>query len=159
MKLQKTICCKISKWCHWQSDLGNPNSATNDRITFHLWLCSKLVSPIIFTFHQNRALKKLCKMLFVLPKLLFWLLQYSNFRRKLGIEKQITLTSWYGFCQLPTLNFRKIQKPLQIKGSKMVRGWTTKEKLPHIYGNIAKVVPGTFGDFAHEQLTYLLTVN
>ena len=85
-------------------------------------------------------------------------MQYSNFRRKLGIEKQITLTSWYGFCQLPTLNFRKIQKPLQIKGSKMVGWWTTKEKLPHIYSNTVKVVP-TFGDFAHKQLTYLLTVN
>ena len=41
------------------SDLGNPNSATNGRITFHLCSCSKFVSPIVFTFHQNKALKKL----------------------------------------------------------------------------------------------------
>ena len=53
VSFETSKCCKISKWCHWQSDLGNPNSATNDRITFHLWLCSKLVSPIILHLHPK----------------------------------------------------------------------------------------------------------
>ena len=63
---------------------------------------------------------------FFSPKLLFWFLQYSNFRRKLGTEKQETMASWCGWLELPTLIFRKIQKPMQIKGSKMARWWTTK---------------------------------
>ena len=41
------------------SDLGNSNSTTNGIIAFHLCSYSKLVSPIIFTFHQNKSLKKL----------------------------------------------------------------------------------------------------
>ena len=81
LKLQKTIGHEISKWCHWQSDLVQPNSGTNGRITFRLCSYSKLLSPIMFTFHQNKALKMLWKMLFSSYKLLVWFLQYSTFRR------------------------------------------------------------------------------
>ena len=35
------------KMIYYQSDLENPNSATNDRITFHLFLYPKPVSPIV----------------------------------------------------------------------------------------------------------------
>ena len=57
LELQKIICQKISKWFHYQSDLENLNSATNDRITFHLCLFSKLVSPIILHFTKMNPLR------------------------------------------------------------------------------------------------------
>ena len=53
MKLQKTIWYKISQWCHYQSDLQIPNSATNGWITFYLCSYSKLVSAIIFISPEN----------------------------------------------------------------------------------------------------------
>ena len=46
----KVMSYKISKWCHYQSDLENLNSATNDRITFHLCSNTELLSPIILHF-------------------------------------------------------------------------------------------------------------
>ena len=48
---------KISKLCHYKSDIGNPNSATSDRITFHLCSYSKLVSPSIIYFTKIKPLK------------------------------------------------------------------------------------------------------
>ena len=56
--------------------------------------------------------------IFFLPKLLFWFLQYSNFRRKLGIEKGETMASWCGLLKLPTL--------CKLRDHKMARWWTTK---------------------------------
>ena len=44
----------------------------------------KAYDSYYFAFHQNKVLKKLWKLLFVSSKLLFWFLQYSNFRCKLG---------------------------------------------------------------------------
>ena len=66
-------------------------------------------------FSKIEPLKSYGKCFFFSPKQLIWFLQYSNFRRKLGIEKQITTIYWYGMLKLPTLIFRKNQKPLQIK--------------------------------------------
>ena len=54
---------------------------------FPSFLIFKACVSYYFTFHQTKALKKLWKMLFVSPKLLFWFLQYSNLRRKLGSWK------------------------------------------------------------------------
>ena len=48
---QKKIPLSIGSW--------KPQFSKNDRITFHLCSYSKLVSLIIFMFHQNKALKKL----------------------------------------------------------------------------------------------------
>ena len=56
--------------------------------------------------------------IFFSPKLLFWFLQYSNFRRKLGIEKRETMASWCGLLKLPTL--------CKLRDHKMARWWTTK---------------------------------
>ena len=37
----------LKNLCHYQSDLENPNPATNDRTTFRVFLYSILVSPVI----------------------------------------------------------------------------------------------------------------
>ena len=155
MKLQTTICYKNLKKVSLTIDLGNPNSATNCTITFHLCSYSKLVSPIIFTFHQNKALKKLWKMLFVSPKLFFWFLQYSNFRRKLRIEKQITITSWYRLRKSPTLILEKSKNLFKLRDQKWSDDELLKKKLLNIYGNILKLVLGTFRDFVRKQKTNL----
>ena len=93
---------------------------------------------LFFTFHQNKALKKLWKMLFVSTKQLFWFLQYSNFRRKLGSWIIMRLQS--GLHILLTLIFGKTQKLLWIKWSKMVRWLNTKEKNFWTYLAILKAV-------------------
>ena len=60
--------------------------------------------------------------------------------------------TWYELRKLLTLIFGVIQKPLQIKESKMVRWWTTKEKkLLNIFGNILNAVPGIFRDFVQKN--------
>ena len=56
LELQKTICYKISKRYPYKLDLGNPNSATNDGITFYLCSYSKLLSPIILHFTKTKPL-------------------------------------------------------------------------------------------------------
>ena len=113
----------------------------NGRFTFHLCSDSKLASPVIFTFHQGKSFKKLWKVLFVSPKLLFWLLEYSDLRRKLGKRKKSY-----------DLIYETIQKLLQIKGSTMIRWWTTnKKKILNIFGNALKAVPVTFRDFGQKQ--------
>ena len=70
------------------------NYNTNDSITFHY-----------FSLHQNKALKKLWKMLFVSPKLLFWFLRYSNFMRKLGSWKQNNYGIIKWIAEMISLNF------------------------------------------------------
>ena len=121
MKLQKTICYKISKLYHYQSDLGNPNSATNARITFHLCSYSKFMSPIILHFTKIKPLKITKKCFFVSTKLLLWFLQYSNFRKKYLFE--LTDQKWPGDGPLKKKDF-----------------WRNLA--------ISKVVPGTFWDWA-----------
>ena len=44
------------------------------------------------------------------------------------VKNEIILSSWNGLRKLSTLIFGKTLKPLWIKGSKMVRWWTTREK-------------------------------
>ena len=56
-ELQKIVRCKISKLCHYRSDLESPNSATNDWINFHLCSCLKLLPPIILQFTKIKLLK------------------------------------------------------------------------------------------------------
>ena len=45
------------KMIPFQSDLGNSDSAINDRINFHFFSFSKLVSPIILYFTKMKPLK------------------------------------------------------------------------------------------------------
>ena len=47
------------KMIPFQSDLGNPDSAINDRITFHFFFIVKACVSYYFIFHQNEALKML----------------------------------------------------------------------------------------------------
>ena len=75
---------KLQRLCHYQSDLEQPNPATNDRITFHLCACLKLVSPVILNLTKINPLKSCKKCFFVSTKLLFWFLKYANFREKSG---------------------------------------------------------------------------
>ena len=84
------ICYKISKWSTYQLDLENSNSARNDRIAFHFCSYLKLVSPNFLHFNKIKPLK-----------LLFWFLQYSNFRRKLEVKNGIIITSWNRLHILP----------------------------------------------------------
>ena len=91
LELQMVMCYKISKLYLYQSDLENPNSATNDWITFHLWSYSKLLSSIILHLTKIKKINNLKKKI-VSPKLkaffiIFCFLQYSNFTRKLGSLK------------------------------------------------------------------------
>ena len=88
-EIPKTICYKISKWWYYHLDLKNSNSTRNHRIAFNFCSYLKLVSPNFLTFHQNKALKKLWKMLFVSLKLFFWFLQHSNFWKKIEVKNGI----------------------------------------------------------------------
>ena len=103
------------------------NDATNNQILetptlpqmtrlFSIFVHIQSLFLLLFShFSKIEPLKSYGKCFFFSPKQLIWFLQYSNFRRKLGIEKQITTIYWYGMLKLPTLIFRKNQKPLQIK--------------------------------------------
>ena len=126
---------KISKLCHYKSDIGNPNSATSDRITFHLCSYSKLVSPSIIYFTKIKPLKSYEKC-FVSPKQFFWFLQYSNLFQ-LGSWK------WNNYDimkRITNLIFGKTQKSFWTKGTKMVMWRTTKEKNFWTYLAILKAV-------------------
>lgn len=48
---------------HYQSDIENPNPATNDRITFHHCPYSRLVSPVILIFTKIKLMKSYIKTL------------------------------------------------------------------------------------------------
>ena len=72
-------------------------------------------------------------MLFVSPKLFFWFLQYSNFKRKNP----------------------KIKNLLKLRDQNWSDDELLKKKLLNIYGNILKLVLGTFRDFVRKQKTNL----
>ena len=64
------------------------------------------------------------------------------------------MTSWNGLCILLTLIFGKTQKLLRIKGPKMERWWTTKEKNFWTCLAILKEVPGIF-EFGFKNKTQI----
>ena len=109
LELQKTICYKISQWCHYQSDLQNPNSATNDRITFHLCSYSKLVSPIIF-ISPKKSLKSYKKCLLCHLNFSFGSCNIQILGGNQEVENEIIMTSWNWFCKLLTLIYEKTWK-------------------------------------------------
>ena len=113
-------------------------------ISISLFIC-KVYKAYIFTFFQIKPLKIYEKCFLFHLSCCFGSCNIQILGWNLEIENQKPMTSRYGLHNLPTLIFRKIQKPLQIKGLKIVRWWTIKEKNPrNILGNILKVVPGTF---------------
>ena len=127
MRLRKTISYKISKWYHFQPDLGNLNSATNDRIIFHLCSYSKFASPIILNFTKIKPLKS-NKNVFLLHLNCSFGSCHVRFRRKLGSWKWNNYEIMKRIAKITNLIFGKTQKPFWTKGSKMVSWRTTKEK-------------------------------
>ena len=110
---------------------------------------------LFLRFTKTKPLKSYEKCFFVSPKLFFWFLQYSNFRRKLRIEKQITITSWYRLRKSPTLILEKFKNLFKLRDQKWSDDELLKKKLLNIYGNILKLVLGTFRDFVRKQKTNL----
>ena len=130
--------------CHYQSDLEQPNPATNDRITFHLCACLKLASTVILNLTKINPLKS-CKKCFLFQlNCLFgsWNMQFLGGNQE--VKNGIMMTSWNRLRKLPTLIFEKTRKTLWIKRSKVFRWWTTKVKNFCTYLAILKAVPGTF---------------
>ena len=84
LEIQETICCKISKWCHYQILEPPTLQKMIGLLSFFVHIQNLCLLTL---FLQNEALIKLWKKLFVSAKLLFWFLHYSNFRRKLGNQK------------------------------------------------------------------------
>ena len=141
MEFQKTVCYKISKSYYYQSYLGNPNSAKNDRITFLLCSYSNFAFPIILYLTKIKPLKGYEKCILFYLNFFFGSCNTQIVEGNKKVENGIIMTSWNGL-----LKFGKNQKSLWTKGSKMVRWWTTKEKIFWTYLTILKAVPGTFWD-------------
>ena len=130
-RLQHTICYKISKWCHYQSDLENPNSTTNDRTAFHLCSYSKFVSTIILNFTKIKFLKSYEDCFLFHINCSYGSCNIPFLGGEQEVENEITMTSWNGLCKLTTVTFGKTQKAFWIKRSKIVRWWgdgTLKKK-------------------------------
>ena len=113
LELQKTICYKTSKWYHYQSYLENPNTATNDRIAFHLCSYSKLLSRIILHFTKIKPLKSYQKCLLFHLNCFFGFWNIQILREIWGnweVENGIIMASWNGLCKLLILIFGKTCK-------------------------------------------------
>ena len=148
MELQKAICYKSQNGnIIYQSDLGNPNSATNHRITFHICSYSKLVSPIILHFTKMKPLKSKEKCFLFYLNCSFGSCNIPILEGNYEVENGIIMSSRHGLCKLPTYLLKKLKKILWIKGSKMIRWWTTKEKNFRTHLVILKAVPGAFWDW------------
>ena len=117
MELQKIICYKISNWCQYQSDLEK-------LIQMIGLLHIQILSLLLFIFHKNKTLQK--DKLF---NLLFWFLQYSNFRRNLEVENGITMSSWNGWYF-----WKNSKKLFQLRAQKWSGDGPLKEKtFEHIW--------------------------
>ena len=101
MKIQKSICYKISKWCNYQLDLENSNSAGNERIAFDFCSYLKLVSPNFLQFTTINLFKSYEKCFLFHLNCSYGSCNIQILEGNWKLKNGIIITSWNSLHILP----------------------------------------------------------
>ena len=136
-KSKKTIYYKISRWCHYQSDLENPNSAANNKITFYLCSNSKLSFPSFLHFTKINLFKSYEKCFLFQLNGSFGTCNIGILEGKYKFKKwnNYDISKWIAY--ITNFNFWKNSKTsLRLSDQKWSDDGPQKKQLLNIFGTL-----------------------